>query len=179
MQRTEFMTLLAAAGAASLPGTAAATGAKAGKMCLPVAEKYRKGMLPFDLPLLGSPDTMMKSANLTGKAIWLNFFASWCPDCTVEMPSLLAIAAKYRDAGLTVIGIDVDETEKRGTSFQNQFNISYPILVDAGATVFKTVGTGHLPTHMFYTGDRYLTCVGIEGFTEKDMDNEVSVALGL
>jgi thiol-disulfide isomerase/thioredoxin len=180
MQRLDFLRSVAIASTIGFVSPEAqAAGAKAGPECLAVLEKHRKGMLPFELPVLGSSDQTMKSSEIPGKAVWLNFFASWCGDCTVEMPSLIAIEAKYRDSGLTVIGIDVDETEQRGSGFRTQFKIPYPILTDSGGRVFSILGTGHLPTHLFYNADRDLTCLGLEGFTEKDMDNEVSVALGL
>ncbi len=120
----------------------------------------------------------MSSADLTGSAIWLNFFASWCGDCNVEMPDLLEVQVKYRSAGLTLIGIDVREKPRAIAEFCKNFKVDYPILMDSQSLVFDTfVGTGHLPTNLFYNKSRALTCVGIEGFRAKDMENEVAVAL--
>jgi peroxiredoxin len=181
MQRHDFLRSIAVASTIALLSPAAeASGAKSGPLCLRVDEKHRNGMLRFDLPVLGSENgETMKSEEIAGKAVWLNFFASWCVDCTTEMQSLLAVESKYRTAGLTVIGIDVDEPVALGSAFRTQFAVPYPMLSDSGGQVFGRIGTGHLPTHLFYNADRYLTCIGIEGFTEKDMDNEVAVALGL
>jgi len=136
-------------------------------------------MIPFELPVLGTVGETMKSASIAGKVVWLNFFASWCGDCNAEMADVLEVYGKYRDAGLTLIGVNVGEPAARAVAFRDQFKIPYSILMDSNSAVFdRLVGTGHLPTHLFYSESRRLTCVGIEGLTAKDMDNEITVALG-
>jgi peroxiredoxin len=178
-RRGSFLGALAAtAGAALLPRSSLASGAISGSYCLPVNPRAQHGIIPFELPVLGAPGQTMRSTDITGKSIWLNFFASWCGDCNVEMSDILSVYAKYRDAGLTLIGIDVAEPTARATDFRDRFHVPYPILMDTNGAVFsRFVGSNHLPTHLFYNESRTLTCLGIEGFTAKDLDNEVSVAL--
>lgn len=94
------------------------------------------------------------------------------------MDDVLALEAKYRHAGLTVIGIDVMESEAHASAFRDRFKIPYTILMDTDGATFNRVGTNHLPSHLFYTAGGTLTCLGIEGLRYKDMDNEISVALG-
>jgi thiol-disulfide isomerase/thioredoxin len=167
------------AGVSLVPGVSRASGATSGPSCLPVKAAARQGIIAFELPVLGS-DTTMKSQDFTGTAVWINFFAGWCGDCNVEMPNLLELEAKYRSQGLTVIGIDVGEPVATVMQFKKHFNVPYPILLDEGGRVFSSlVGTNHLPTNLFYNKQRFLTCIGIEGFTGKDMDNEIAVALGI
>ena len=48
--------------------------------------------------------------DLRGKAVWVNFFASWCPPCQGETPVLREVAEKYKDQGLEVVGVSVQET---------------------------------------------------------------------
>jgi len=180
IRRASFLSaFVAAAGAGLCPLSAIADGAKPGPYCLPVNPRAQHGIIPFELPVLGGAGETMKSTEIAGKSIWLNFFASWCGDCNVEMDDLLAVYSKYHDEGLTLVGIDVAEPTARAVGFRDRFRIPYPILMDSRGEVFdRMVGTNHLPTHMFYSESRILTCVGIEGFTAKDMENEVAVALG-
>jgi thiol-disulfide isomerase/thioredoxin len=180
MQREGFLrAVVAAIGVSSCASPVRAGGAKPGPLCLPLNPARKNGVIPFELPVFGSDGKSMSSADLTGQAIWLNFFASWCGDCNVEMPDLLAVEASYRSAGLTLIGINVGETPQRIGEYRERFHIPYPILMDSQSRVFdRLVGTGHLPTHLFYNKSRSLTCAGIEGFRAKDMANEVAVALG-
>jgi thiol-disulfide isomerase/thioredoxin len=49
-------------------------------------------------------------ADLRGKAVWINFWASWCPPCQQETPIIRDLAERYRAAGLVVVGIAVQET---------------------------------------------------------------------
>lgn len=178
MRRKAFLTAAAALSSAALfPAAAAASGARPGPECLPL-NAHPPGILPFELPVLGGNGQTVNSSALNGKAVWLNFFASWCGDCIVEMDNVLALEAKYRSAGLTLIGIDTLESESRASAFRNRYKIPYTILTDPNGTVFNTIGTNHLPTHLFYTASGRLTCVGIEGLTYKDMDNEIAVVLG-
>ena len=48
--------------------------------------------------------------DLRGKAVWINFFASWCPPCQGETPVLREVAEKYKDQGLEVVAVSVQET---------------------------------------------------------------------
>jgi thiol-disulfide isomerase/thioredoxin len=177
--RRRFLGLLAGGVLAGTALPASAAGAKPGGMCLKLASQAR-GIIPFELPVLGSSSETFRSSDIEGTGVWINFFASWCGDCVVEMADLLALESKYRSAGLTVIGIDTDEAPDRGLGFRDRYKIPYRLLSDASGTVFSQyVGTGHLPTHLFYNADRLLTCVGIEGFTRSDMENEIRVTLGL
>lgn len=59
--------------------------------------------------------------NFGGKVLVLNFWASWCPPCVQETPSLSQFAAAYRDKGVVVLGISVDKDEKAYRAFLQRF----------------------------------------------------------
>jgi peroxiredoxin len=66
-----------------------------------------------------------------GKAIILNFFATWCPPCRAEIPDFIALQKAYGPSGFTFVGVSlVDEKESR--DYAAQAGINYPILVDDG-----------------------------------------------
>ena len=56
-------------------------------------------------PLVALQGRPVQLAYLHGKAVWVNFCASWCPPCQSETPILRDLAERYRDRGLVVIGI--------------------------------------------------------------------------
>ena len=65
--------------------------------------------------------------NIQNKAIFLNFFATWCPPCKVEIPYLAALQEKF-DGKLQIIGISVDEISlEQANEFARLLNINYPI----------------------------------------------------
>jgi len=67
-----------------------------------------------------------------GKVVILNFWATWCTPCTVEMPSLERIWRAYRDRGLVVVGVSVDRGAPRALidPYLKHLDLTFPILVD-------------------------------------------------
>lgn len=63
-----------------------------------------------------------------GKVIVANFWATWCAPCREEIPELIDTYADYRDRGVVVVGIAVDEVDKVAT-FSKEFGINYPVVV--------------------------------------------------
>jgi cytochrome c biogenesis protein CcmG, thiol:disulfide interchange protein DsbE len=60
--------------------------------------------------------------NFQGKVLILNFWASWCPPCVQETPTLSAFAAQYAKQGVVVLGISVDKDEKAYRAFLQKFH---------------------------------------------------------
>jgi cytochrome c biogenesis protein CcmG, thiol:disulfide interchange protein DsbE len=60
-----------------------------------------------------------------GKVLVLNFWASWCPPCVQETPSLSAFAAAYANKGVVVLGISVDKDEKAYRAFLQRFRPNF------------------------------------------------------
>src|SRR3954453_7728204 len=63
--------------------------------------------------------------NFGGKLLVLNFWATWCPPCVQETPSLSQFAAKYKNKGVVVLGISVDKDEKAYRGFLQRFNPAF------------------------------------------------------
>lgn len=98
------------------------------------------------LDLDGRP---IRLADLRGKAVWLNFWASWCPPCQTETPVLRKMDQTYRDRGLVLISIEVQETVEAGRIYAAKYQLGYPIGADLAADVFRTYKVFALPTHFF------------------------------
>lgn len=75
-------------------------------------------------------------ADYAGKVVVINFWASWCPECLEEMPSLNSLYEKFRGKGLVVLGITSDR--KRGPVEQalKRAPVSYPVLLETTGKVF-------------------------------------------
>lgn len=89
----------------------------------------------------------MKSEDLANKVVLLNFWATWCGPCIAEIPDLIALQNKYREQGLIVVGVSIDEaiSGKHPTSlvqsFANRHSITYPIgMSDPGSTIVRDYG---------------------------------------
>ncbi len=97
--------------------------------------------------LEGNP---VRLEDLRGKAVWLNFFASWCPPCQEELPHLRAVAERHEAAGLVVLGVSVQETSADDVRrYATTYGLRYPIGFDATSAIFKTYRVFALPTQIF------------------------------
>jgi cytochrome c biogenesis protein CcmG/thiol:disulfide interchange protein DsbE len=91
----------------------------------------------------------IRLADLRGKAIWLNFWASWCPPCQTETPILRSMDARYRARGLVVIGVQVQQTLEDGQRYAATYGLSYRIGADVSADIFRAYKVFALPTQFF------------------------------
>jgi cytochrome c biogenesis protein CcmG/thiol:disulfide interchange protein DsbE len=66
------------------------------------------------------------STNLKGRAVVVNFWASWCIPCRDEAPALQRAWEKYRDRGLVILGVDYVDTEPEAKGFIAEFKETYP-----------------------------------------------------
>ncbi|MEO8207411.1 MAG: TlpA disulfide reductase family protein [Chloroflexota bacterium] len=102
---------------------------------------------PFALTDLdGHPITL---TTLRGRAVWINFWASWCPPCQFETPTIRAIDQQYRDRGLTIVAIQVQQTVEDGRDYAARYGLEYTIGADVSAAVFRTYRVFALPTQFF------------------------------
>ncbi len=76
-------------------------------------------------------------ASQKGKVILLDFWATWCPPCKVEIPWFVEFQQKYGPQGFIVIGVSVDDPAAKLKPFGDQYKVNYPLLVGDGRTDIK------------------------------------------
>ena len=78
-----------------------------------------------------------KLSELRGKIVILQFTASWCSVCRLEMPHLEKdVWQKYKDQNVLLIGVDRDEPLETVIAFQKKIGTTYPLALDPGANIF-------------------------------------------
>ncbi len=96
----------------------------------------------------------VRLAELRGKAVWINFFASWCPPCQSETPILRDIADLYRDRGLVVVGISVRESSADNVAaYAARYQLRYTIAADVTGVIYDLYHPPGLPTQIFVGPD--------------------------
>ena len=96
----------------------------------------------------------VRLADLRGKLVWLNFWATWCPPCQSETPVLRDMDEAYRDKGLAIVGIAVQETTPDDVkAYADQYQLGFPIAFDASADIFDLYKVFALPTQFFIGPD--------------------------
>ncbi len=91
----------------------------------------------------------IRLADLRGKAVWINFWASWCPPCQYETPTIRSLDKKYRDRGLVIIAIQVQQTVEDGKAYAARYDLEYTIGADVTGTIFHAYKVFALPTQFF------------------------------
>lgn len=80
-----------------------------------------------------------------GKLLVLNFWASWCPPCISETPSLEQFARQFAPQGVVVLGISQDRKEDRYKQFKQRFGVTFETARDPGADIAASYGTLQIP----------------------------------
>lgn len=102
----------------------------------------------FTLPVAanGDPGARMQLADLKGRPVVLDFWASWCGPCAAQAPILDRLARKYESRGLVVLGVNVDDPPAIAKEYARRKGLSYPILVDPTDQISQTYGVRQLPS---------------------------------
>ncbi len=120
-------------------------------------EEFKEGVYEGETPSYGSvagPDFVLKDLKgkevslkrFRGKIVLLNFWATWCPPCRKEIPSMIELYKRYKDRGLEIIGVNLDKLDKSGVEkFSLEYNINFPILLDPTGKVATLYGITALP----------------------------------
>jgi len=90
--------------------------------------------LGFTLKDMNGVDVAL--ASFKGKVILLNFWATWCAPCRVEIPYLIELQKQYGD-DLVVLGVSVDDTAEKLKPYASEMQINYPLLIAAGRQEFQ------------------------------------------
>lgn len=72
----------------------------------------------------------LRLSEFRGQVVAVGFWARWCGDCRQAMKALNAIYQKYQPAGLTILGIDVDDSQEQTAAMARSLGLSFPVLMD-------------------------------------------------
>jgi cytochrome c biogenesis protein CcmG/thiol:disulfide interchange protein DsbE len=94
-------------------------------------KKSAVGYLAPDFSLRNLKGNYQSLGSFSGQVVVLNFWATWCVPCRVEMPSFEKLYRRYRSEGVTVVAVTLDKnSEKNIKSFVDEYELSFPVLID-------------------------------------------------
>ena len=92
----------------------------------------------------------IRLADLRGKAVWVNFWTTWCPPCQSEVPILREVSERYKDRGLVLVAISVQETSPADVAaYAARYQLAYTIGFDGAGAIFHAYKAYGLPTQVF------------------------------
>jgi peroxiredoxin len=133
----------------------------------------------LDFTLKDMHGTTVKLADFKGKAILLNYWATWCGPCKTEIPVLNELYTQYKDRGLAIIGISVDDDEPTLREFSKEFPLSYTVVTareqeDALEAAGPVWG---YPTTFFIGRDGSICGKHMGPATKEDFEREIKALL--
>jgi peroxiredoxin len=152
----------------------AGTGASAGAACDAQAKPANLNFVLSDMN--GSKVSL---SSYKGRVILINFWATWCGPCRVEIPSLVDIYSKYKDQGFVVLGVSVDDPAEQLKPFATELKMNYPVLVGRDRDDFQSAfgNIWAIPTS-FLIDRNGNVCRKIMGFkTREQFEQEVKAIL--
>ena len=123
-------------------------------LCMPVLSHAVavKDVAPdFTLKSLDGKNTRLKEYR--GQVVLINFWASWCGPCRQEMPLLERIDQRYKDAGFTVLGVNVEGKVGPAKEVATKAGVSFPVLVDEGQKVSQMYALESMPSSVILDRD--------------------------
>jgi thiol-disulfide isomerase/thioredoxin len=110
---------------------------------LPVL-KDRINPIEFSLPLLDGKE--QKLSALKGKVVFLNFWATWCGPCRVEMPSMENLHQRFKSRGLEILAVNCQEKNAEVASFMKGNKFTFPAALDVSGSISSRYGVRAIPT---------------------------------
>ncbi len=158
----------------------------------PVVIGTSQNSIPQSLPSLtiGQPAPNFTLNNLDGKSVSLsdyagqvvliNFWASWCQPCRIEMPELVKAYENYQKKGFVILGVNLTDQDQMPdiATFVKEFHVSYPILLDTDGTVSdKLYYYPGIPMTVFVNRQGNIDQVQIGAMSKQQIDDGVNALL--
>jgi cytochrome c biogenesis protein CcmG/thiol:disulfide interchange protein DsbE len=158
------------------------------------------GTLQFHSPLMGKPapaftlndlgGRKVSLAAFRGKAVMINFWATWCGPCKVETPWLVELRQKYATQGFEVLGVDTEgddlepsdkggwaKAEANAGKFVTQMKVPYPVLLNGDSISRDFGGLDDLPASFFVDRQGKVVAATVGLTSESDIEDNIKKAL--
>lgn len=132
----------------------------------------------FTLPDIQEGKPAITLAELRGKTVYVDFWASWCAPCLRSMPLINELYAQYKDQGFKVIAINVDDPIEDGREFLLDTPLDYLIAADTKNEVLEQYGVRGMPTSFLIDSEGIVRMVHM-GFRDKDIELIEAAVTGL
>ena len=113
-------------------------------------------------------------ADLNGKPVVVNFWASWCTTCKAEAATLAAAEKKWRDKGVIFVGIDSEDTNAPAAAYEKQYGVEYASVVDPTKSTSSAWRVTGFPETFFVGADGRIVSKFISSIDETTLDEHIA-----
>ena len=129
---------------------------------------------PLEIQLKDITGNGVRLSDFRGKIVFLNFWATWCPTCVVEMPAMEKLHRRFKDQNFAMVAVNLQESEAQVKSFFEKFKLSFTALLDSSGEVASGLAVSALPTT--FVLDKEGRILGI-ALGPREWDNQASIEL--
>jgi len=131
-----------------------------------------------DFALLDAQGREIKLSSLKGNVVLLNFWATWCGPCKIEMPWFVEFQRQYKDQGFSVVAVSLDsEGWEVVKPFAEDFKLNFPVVVGDDALAEKFGGIAALPTTFIIDKEGRITASHTGLVSKSDYEDEIKKLL--
>ena len=130
----------------------------------------------YAAPSLTLTDVSGKTVALTdyrGCVVLVNLWATWCPPCREEMPTLLAFYEEYKSEGFVLIAVNQGETVDLVEPFIFEYGLTFPVWLDEGSETGRVFNTMNLPSSYVIDREGRVRLMWIGGISAKNLEKYV------
>ena len=136
------------------------------------------GDQPYEFSLQGVDGETITLSQFIGRPILVNFWATWCGPCRLEMPEIQAVWQEYQDDGLVVLALDQDESAEDVGAFFDELGLTFTSALDEGSRTANNYGLpGTLPASVFINPDGEITTIHRGIMTRGQLDTFLAQTL--
>ncbi len=115
---------------------------------------FRRPLPAPEFTLTGPAGAPVRLSDFRGKVLLLNFWATWCPPCVKEMPSMEALYQKFKGRNFVVLAISLDEKGAAAVKpFLRKLKLTFPVALDPDSKVSGIYGARDLPSSFVINGE--------------------------
>jgi thiol-disulfide isomerase/thioredoxin len=123
-----------------------------------------------------TPEGSQHLSALRGKPVVINFWASWCPPCTNELPYFERLAQTYGDR-VTIVTVDWNEQPGVAASYLKEHGITLPVTMDQQSRIYRAYSLSEVPDTIVLDAQGNVTYVSVGGLSWQELVSAVEAAL--